>query len=74
KYKLNLSNSLLLEEYFLVMEQLDSTAHTHFYLNLSANSIMIGRVHARRTLKGLVADLKAYNKGQQKQHCFLTWL
>ena len=28
-----------------------------FSLNLSDNSVMSGRVHARRTLKGLVADL-----------------
>ena len=27
-------------------------------LNLSDNSVMRGRVHARRTLKGLVADLR----------------
>ena len=30
----------------------------YFYLNLSANSVMRGRVHAIRTLKGLVADLR----------------
>ena len=29
-----------------------------FGLNLSDNSVMRGRVHARRTLKGLVADLR----------------
>ena len=29
-----------------------------FSLNLSDNSVMRGRVHARRTLKGLVADLR----------------
>jgi len=29
-----------------------------FSLNLSANSVMRGRVHAIRTLKGLVADLR----------------
>ena len=29
-----------------------------FCLNLSDNSVMRGRVHARRTLKGLVADLR----------------
>ena len=28
------------------------------YLNLSANSVMRGHVHARRALKGLVADLR----------------
>ena len=30
----------------------------HFCLNLYDNSVMRGRVHARRTLKGLVADLR----------------
>ena len=30
----------------------------YFCLNLSDNSVMRGRVHARRTLKGLVADLR----------------
>ena len=29
-----------------------------FGLNLSDNSVMRGRVHAKRTLKGLVADLR----------------
>ena len=29
-----------------------------FCLNLSDNSVMRGRVHARRTLKGFVADLR----------------
>ena len=29
-----------------------------FSRNLSDNSVMSGRVHARRTLKGLVADLR----------------
>ena len=32
-----------------------------FGLNLSDNSVMRGRVHARRTLKGLVADLRVIN-------------
>ena len=31
-----------------------------FGLNLSDNSVMRGRVHAKRTLKGLVADLRIY--------------
>ena len=31
-----------------------------FSLNLSDNSVMSGRVHARRTLKGLVADLNIF--------------
>lgn len=30
----------------------------YFYLTLSANSVMRGRLDARRTLKGLVADLR----------------
>ena len=34
-----------------------------FGLNLSDNSVMRGRVHARRTLKGLVADLRVINFG-----------
>ena len=34
----------------------------YFSLNLSANSVMRGRLDARRTLKSLVADLRfAYN-------------
>ena len=31
----------------------------YFSLNLSANSVMRGRLDARRTLKSLVADLRA---------------
>ena len=98
RYKLNLRNPLLLEEYFLVMEQFDSTLSSvidstlglrcrsfgyryseiirslmskgmlwaevvYSSLYLSDNSVMRGRVHAIRTLKGLVADLrgKIYN-------------
>ena len=34
----------------------------YFSLNLSDNSVMRGRVHARRTLKGLVADLRQVRK------------
>ena len=38
----------------------------YFSLNLSANSVMRGRLDARRTLKSLVADLRitkvTYNK------------
>ena len=30
----------------------------YFSLNLSDNSVMRGRIHVRRTLKGLVADLR----------------
>ena len=34
----------------------------YFSLNLSANSVMRGRLDARRTLKGLVADLRQVRK------------
>ena len=34
----------------------------YFSLNLSANSVMRGRLDARRTLKSLVADLRIYRK------------
>ena len=34
----------------------------YFSLNLSANSVMRGRLDARRTLKSLVADLRSSNK------------
>ncbi len=34
----------------------------YFSLNLSANSVMRGRLDARRTLKSLVADLRVINK------------
>ncbi|RGZ64632.1 hypothetical protein DW980_09645 [Bacteroides stercoris] len=39
----------------------------YFSLNLSANSVMRGRLDARRTLKSLVADLriKSLAKGRQ---------
>lgn len=33
----------------------------YFSLNLSANSVMRGRLDARRTLKSLVADLRFLN-------------
>ncbi len=33
----------------------------YFSLNLSANSVMRGRLDARRTLKSLVADLRKQN-------------
>ncbi|MBQ2787270.1 MAG: hypothetical protein IJF00_04840, partial [Bacteroidaceae bacterium] len=35
----------------------------YFSLNLSANSVMRGRLDARRTLKSLVADLRSYYNG-----------
>ena len=34
----------------------------YFSLNLSANSVMRGRLDARRTLKSLVADLRLISK------------
>ena len=34
----------------------------YFSLNLSANSVMRGRLDARRTLKSLVADLRSMTK------------
>ena len=33
----------------------------YFSLNLSANSVMRGRLDARRTLKSLVADLRMFD-------------
>lgn len=38
----------------------------YFSLNLSANSVMRGRLDARRTLKSLVADLRVYCFGNTK--------
>ncbi len=38
----------------------------YFSLNLSANSVMRGRLDARRTLKSLVADLRDYIKRRSK--------
>ncbi|MCY6341193.1 hypothetical protein OXV67_20895 [Bacteroides fragilis] len=35
----------------------------YFSLNLSANSVMRGRLDARRTLKSLVADLRLIQLG-----------
>ena len=44
----------------------------YFSLNLSANSVMRGRLDARRTLKSLVADLRYITKryGRSLRHCF----
>ena len=39
----------------------------YFSLNLSANSVMRGRLDARRTLKSLVADLRLYFSGKDKE-------
>ena len=41
----------------------------YFSLNLSANSVMRGRLDARRTLKSLVADLR-YNIAVKQKHWF----
>ena len=38
----------------------------YFSLNLSANSVMRGRLDARRTLKSLVADLRYHRRRRQK--------
>lgn len=43
----------------------------YFSLNLSANSVMRGRLDARRTLKSLVADLRL-NSNVQK--CNFFWI
>ena len=48
-------NSLIRNFYKAIIQRLDVK---RFSLNLSDNSVMRGRVHARRTLKGLVADLR----------------
>ena len=43
----------------------------YFSLNLSANSVMRGRLDARRTLKSLVADLRLIN---HTYSCFTFFL
>ena len=40
----------------------------YFSLNLSANSVMRGRLDARRTLKSLVADLRYMYFGNNSKH------
>lgn len=40
----------------------------YFSLNLSANSVMRGRLDARRTLKSLVADLRIIIKLRSKRN------
>ena len=40
----------------------------YFSLNLSANSVMRGRLDARRTLKSLVADLRYYAFTTQEKY------
>ncbi|RHC54941.1 hypothetical protein DW837_22625 [Phocaeicola vulgatus] len=44
----------------------------YFSLNLSANSVMRGRLDARRTLKSLVADLRSNKKFHPNNQP--TWL
>ncbi|MCM0220294.1 hypothetical protein, partial [Bacteroides fragilis] len=39
----------------------------YFSLNLSANSVMRGRLDARRTLKSLVADLRMFTICRQRR-------
>ena len=41
----------------------------YFSLNLSANSVMRGRLDARRTLKSLVADLRLFFRFIDKIDC-----
>ena len=42
----------------------------YFSLNLSANSVMRGRLDARRTLKSLVADLRLKkNRLHKEKYC-----
>ena len=49
----------------------------YFSLNLSANSVMRGRLDARRTLKSLVADLRKYKLlfsiNNNSMHIFFTF-
>lgn len=40
----------------------------YFSLNLSANSVMRGRLDARRTLKSLVADLRLFSSPPKQEH------
>ena len=40
----------------------------YFSLNLSANSVMRGRLDARRTLKSLVADLRIFSSAPTPHH------
>ena len=43
----------------------------YFSLNLSANSVMRGRLDARRTLKSLVADLRVISNFLQVNTCII---
>ena len=44
----------------------------YFSLNLSANSVMRGRLDARRTLKSLVADLRRFKKESVESLVYLS--
>ena len=44
----------------------------YFSLNLSANSVMRGRLDARRTLKSLVADLRLFGFRVRKRAILCT--
>ncbi|KMW78382.1 hypothetical protein HMPREF9009_01842 [Bacteroides sp. 3_1_13] len=44
----------------------------YFSLNLSANSVMRGRLDARRTLKSLVADLRKNKKHEEINYYHLS--
>ena len=46
----------------------------YFSLNLSANSVMRGRLDARRTLKSLVADLRSNSYDSKKGTCKVQFL
>ena len=46
----------------------------YFSLNLSANSVMRGRLDARRTLKSLVADLRNYKNTPERNKGILFFL
>lgn len=43
----------------------------YFSLNLSANSVMRGRLDARRTLKSLVADLRIFHEFPDSFVCIM---
>ncbi len=45
----------------------------YFSLNLSANSVMRGRLDARRTLKSLVADLRYSTPTKKQGICLQTY-
>ena len=47
----------------------------YFSLNLSANSVMRGRLDARRTLKSLVADLRflTHRWGSRRHESLCDW-